>query len=66
MQPPAFIGGHVIDAFDVVSNAKKTLPPCDGVGANDRVDGSERSANVVGGPTGLGIKVESLLSSRDW
>jgi len=66
MQPPAFIRGHVIDALDVVTNAKKTLPPCDRIGANDRVDGSQRIANVIGGPAGLRVKLESFLTSCNW
>ena len=66
VQTLAFVRGHVVDALDVVPDAIKTLPAGDGIGANDRVDGSERVANVVGGPAGLGVKLESLLSSGDW
>lgn len=66
VQTLAFIRGHVVDALDVVPDAIKTLPPGDGVGANDRVDGGEGVANVVGGPAGLGVKLESLLSRGDW
>lgn len=51
----AFIRCHIIDALDVVANGKEALPASDGVGANDRVDGAQRSANVVGGPARLGI-----------
>ena len=66
MKPPAFIGGHAIDALNVVTDAIKTLPPGDGIGANDWVDGCERIANIVGGPAGLRVKLETLLTSCDW
>lgn len=55
MQPPTFIGGQVIDPFDVIAHGKQTLPPGDRVGAHYGVDGAEGSANVIWGPAGLCI-----------
>jgi hypothetical protein len=55
VQPPTFIGGQVIDPFDVIAHGKQTLPPGDRVGAHYGVDGAEGSANVIWGPAGLCI-----------
>lgn len=63
VQPPAFIRGHVVYLYNVITNCKKTLPSGDGVSANDWVDGAERGSNVVWGPARLGVELISLLSS---
>lgn len=35
------------------------FPPCNRVGANDRMDGGEIFANVVGGAAGVRVELEA-------
>ena len=42
----------------MVADCEDGLPPCDGVGADDWMDGGEFFADVVGGAAGVGVEFE--------
>ena len=61
MQPLALIGCHLVYAADMVTDPEKTLPPGNGIGANDGVDGAETIANVVRRSSWLGVEIKALI-----
>ena len=49
----ALLLGHAVDVLDVAAHRENGLPAGYRVGADDRVDGLELGANVLGGAAGL-------------
>jgi hypothetical protein len=55
------LGRDAVDVLDVAADGEDGLPPCDGVGADDGMDGLELGADVLGGAAGLVVEGEAGL-----
>lgn len=52
--------GHIVDVAKVSPESEQGLPPCYGVGADERVDGSQVLANVLGVSAGFSVERQVL------
>lgn len=53
-----FQGRHVVDVLHVGADCEDGFPACDGVGADDGMDGGEYFADVVWGAARVGVEFE--------